>query len=86
MICCEASKKELHGFCDSPGIPYSAAVFVRSFCEHGMKVQIWLAKALNGKILIVEIGIGIGIVNNIGQMLIKYIMVCTGKTYLQQVK
>ena len=70
----------------SPGIPYSAAVFVRSFCEHGMKVQIWLAKALNGKILIVEIGIGIGIVNNIGQMLIKYIMVCTGKTYLQQVK
>ena len=70
----------------SPGIPYSAAVFVRSFCEHGMKVQIWLAKALNGKILIVEIGIGIGIVNNIGLMLIKYIVVLTGKTYLQQVK
>ena len=44
LFCCEASEKELHGFCDSFGIAYSAVVFVRSVCEHGVKVRLWYAK------------------------------------------
>ena len=34
----------MHGFCHSSGIAYSAAVFVRSVCEHGAKVRLWCAK------------------------------------------
>ena len=69
MICCDASEKQFHGFCDSPGIAYSTVVFVRSVCEHGMKVQvIWVSKALIGKVLMVEMGTGIGIMNDTGQM------------------
>ena len=34
----------MHGFCDSSGLAYSATVFVRSFCEHGVKVQLECAK------------------------------------------
>ena len=44
LFCCEASEKQLHGFCDSSGIAYSAVVFVRSVCEHGVKVRLWCAK------------------------------------------
>ena len=44
LLCCEASEKQLHGFCDSFGIAYSAVVFVRSICEHGVKVRLWCAK------------------------------------------
>ena len=44
LFSCEASEKELHGFCDSFGIAYSAVVFVRSVCENGVKVRLWPAK------------------------------------------
>ena len=44
LFCCEAPEKQLHGFCDSSGIAYSAVVFVRSVCEHGVKVRLWCAK------------------------------------------
>ena len=44
MRCCEASEKQLHRFCDSSDIAYSAVVFVRSVCEHDMKVQLWCVK------------------------------------------
>ena len=44
LFCCEASEKQLHGFCDISGIAYSAVVFVRSVCEHGVKVRLWCAK------------------------------------------
>ena len=41
---CEASGKQLHVFIDSSGIAYSAVVFVRSVCEHGVKVWLWCAE------------------------------------------
>ena len=44
MFCCEASEKQLHGFCDSSCIAYSAVVFVRSVYEHDVKVRLWCAK------------------------------------------
>ena len=39
LFCYEVSNKQLHGYCDSSGITCSAVVFVRSFCEHGVKVR-----------------------------------------------
>ena len=45
LFCCEASEKQLHGFWNSSGIAYSAVVFVRSVCEHGVKVWLWCAKS-----------------------------------------
>ena len=44
LFCCEASEKQLHGFCYSSGIAYSAVAFVRSVCEHGVKVRLWCVK------------------------------------------
>ena len=44
LFCCEVLEKQLHWFCDSSGIAYSAVVFVRSICEHGAKVRWWCGK------------------------------------------
>ena len=38
------SEKQLHGFCDSSCIAYSAVVFVRSVYEHDVKVRLWCVK------------------------------------------
>ena len=45
LFCCGESDVQLHGFCDSSGVAYSAVVLVRSICKHGVKFRLWRAKS-----------------------------------------
>ena len=45
VLCCGKQEIELHGFCNASTLVYGAVVYVRSVCEHGVKVCFWTAKS-----------------------------------------
>ena len=45
VLYCSKQEIELHGFCDASTLAYGAVVYVRSVCEHGVKVCLWTAKS-----------------------------------------
>lgn len=43
VLCCNR-KVQIHGFCDSAGKAYSACVYLRSVCIHGVRVRLLTSK------------------------------------------
>ena len=45
VMCCSKQEIELHRFCNASILAYVAVVWVRSVCEHRVKVCLWTAKS-----------------------------------------
>ena len=45
VLCCGNKEIELHRLCDASTWAYWEAAYVRSVCEHGVKVCLWTAKS-----------------------------------------
>ena len=44
MLYCNHRLVQLHGFCDSSANAYSAGVYIRNFCSHGVQVRLLTSK------------------------------------------